>query len=136
MFYYGLLQLATFWICHILAIFWKLRFPFHSRTFQVARRVKYIHIACVAIGILFPTLPVVATMSQAAHGESSADVVKAGLGFGLTRFPPIFCTGRHEDTTFYSLIFPILLIFMVGMTFLLIIFWIIHRVSVRIFMLL
>ena len=128
MFYYGLLQLATFWFCHVLALFWKIRFPFHSRAFQMAHRVKYVHITCVVIGIVFPALPVVATMSQAAHGTSSADVVKAGLGFGLTRFPPILCTGRHGDTTFYSLILPILLILMVGITFLLIIFWIIHRV--------
>ena len=128
MFFYGLLQLATFWFCHVLAIFWKLRFPFHSRAYQTAHRIKYIHITCVAIGIIFPALPVVATMSQAAYGTSSADAVKAGLGFGLIRFPPILCTGRHGDTTFYSLILPSLLILMVGMTFLLIIFWTIHRV--------
>ena len=128
-FYYSLLQLAVFWFCHVLALFWKIRFPFHSRSFQMAHRVKYIHIAAVALGILVPFIPIIATMSQYAHKRSSVEAATGGLGFGITRFPPLLCTGRHADTTFYSLILPLLVILMIGMTILLIIFWIIHRVS-------
>ena len=43
--------------------------------------------------------------------------------------PPIFCLGTNVDTTFYSLILPIIVILMVGMIMLITIFWIIHRVS-------
>ena len=128
-FYYCLLQLAAFWLCHVLSLFWKVKFPFHSRAFQMANHVKYIHITCVVIGVIFPLLPVVATMSQYAHGKSTAEVAKGGLGFGITRFPPLLCTGRHGDTTFYSLILPILTILMIGIPIVIIIFWIIHKVS-------
>ena len=128
-FYYSLLQLAMFWLCHVLALFWKIRFPFHSRSFQMAHRTKYVHMAAVVLCILVPFVPIVATMSQYGHGRSSVEAATGGLGFGITRFPPLLCTGRHADTTFYSLILPILVILMIGMTILLIIFWIIHRVS-------
>lgn len=128
-FYYSLLQLAVFWLCHVLALFWKIKFPFHSRSFQMAHRTKYVHIAAVALSILVPFIPIVATMSQYGHKRSPIEATTGGLGFGITRFPPLLCTGRHSDTTFYSLILPILVILMVGMTVLLIIFVIIHRVS-------
>ena len=128
-FYYSLIQLAMFWLCHVLALFWKIRFPFHSRSFQMAHRTKYVHIAAVVLCILVPFVPIVATMSQYGHGRSSVEAATGGLGFGITRFPPLLCTGRHADTTFYSLILPILVILMIGMTILLFIFWIIHRVS-------
>ena len=95
----------------------------------MAHRVKYVHIAAVALSILVPFTPVVAIMSQYGHGRSAAEAATGGLGFGITRFPPLLCTGRHANTTFYSLILPIFLILMVGMTMLVIIFFIIHRVS-------
>lgn len=95
----------------------------------MAHKVKYVHIAAVAMGILVPFIPIIATMSQHAHERSPLEAATGGLGFSITRFPPILCTGIHGDTTFYSLILPILVILMIGMTFLLAIFWMIHRVS-------
>ena len=95
----------------------------------MARRVKYVHIVCVAVCILFPTISVIPTMSEFAHGKSSSDAVKGGLGFAITRFPPLLCTGTDRDATFYPLILPILIILMVGMTVLIVIFWIIHKVT-------
>ena len=95
----------------------------------MAHRIKYIHITCVVIGILVPFLPIIATMAQFAHGKSSVDAAKGGLGFGITRFPSILCTGTHGDTTFYSLILPIAILLMIGMTILILIFWLIHKVS-------
>ena len=94
----------------------------------MAHRVKYVHITCVVVGILVPFLPIIATMAQFAHGKSSADAAKGGLGFGIIRFPPLLCLGRHGDMTFYSLILPIVIILMIGMTILIQIFWIMHKV--------
>ena len=68
-------------------------------------------------------------MSQNAYGKSTAEAVKGGLGFGIIRSPPIFCLGENADTTFYSLILPIIVILMVGMTMLITLFWTIHKVS-------
>ena len=128
-YYYVLLQLAVFWFCNVSVLFWKIRFPFHSRSFQVTNRVKYVHVIVVALSISVPFIPVIATMSQSAYGKSAAGAAKDGLGFGVIRSPPIFCLGTNADTTFYSLVLPIIAILMVGMVMLITIFWIIHKVS-------
>ena len=126
-FYYALLQLAIFWLSHVLVLFWVLQFPFHWRSFD---KVKYVHLICVVMGILVPFIPIIATMSQFAHGKSAAEAAKGGLGFGVTRFPSLLCSGRDEKTTFYALsVLPIILIIMVGMTILILVFRIIHKVS-------
>ena len=126
--HYGLFQLAMFWLCHIFALFWGLKFPFHARSFQKTHRTKYIHIAGVLIGLLVPLVPVAATMIQFSHGKSSSEAVRGGLGFGIARIPPILCSGIDTDTTFYSLILPLSLLMMVGITFVALIFWIVHKV--------
>ncbi len=128
-FYYCTLQLSMFWLCHILAIFWGLKFPFHARTFRTTHRIKYLHIACIALCTTLPLIPVVATMVQYSRGKSFGEAVEGGLGFGVIRFPPILCTGRHQDTMFYALILPVVVLLMAGMTVLIVIFWIIHKVS-------
>ena len=128
-FYYCTLQLSLFWLCHILAIFWGLKFPFHARTFRTTHRTKYPHITCVVVCMILPVIPVVATMVKYSHGKSFREAVEGGLGFGIVRFPPILCTGRDSDTMFYILILPVVLLLMVGMTILIVIFWIIHKVS-------
>ena len=131
-FYYCLSQLAIFWLCHILTIFWQLKFPFASRSFKNLHRMKYIHVPCVVIGLFLPVIPVAATMIQFSLGKNSTDAVEEGLGFGMVRFPPILCAGREKNTTFHSLILPLCLILMVGISFLVYIFWIIHKASVQV----
>ena len=128
-FYYALLQLAIFWLSHVLVIFWMLQFPFHWRPLKMANNVKYVHLTCVVMGVLVPFVPVIATMSQFAHGKSPAEAAKGGLGFGITRLPPLLCNGRDKNTTFYALVLPTILIIMIGMTILVLVFRIIHKVS-------
>ena len=113
--YYILLQLAVWWILHIAMILWKIQFPIHARSFEVAHRMRYIHIVMIIAALIIPLVPVI---TAAADG-----------GYGLTRFPPILCTAKSTKATFYSLIMPIILIMQCGITMLLLIFWIIHKVS-------
>ena len=94
----------------------------------MTHRVKYVHIVCIVICVIFPSIAVIPTMAEFAHGKSSSEAVSGGLGFSVTRFPPLLCTGTSKDATFYPLILPILIILMVGMTILIIVFWIIHKV--------
>ena len=118
-FYYCLFQLAVWWFCHVVSLFWKIRFPFHARSFETAHRLKYIHIVMVIVGLVLPTLPVIVAFTA---GTPST------RGFGLTRFPPILCTSLERDSTFYSLVLPINILLAVGVPLLIIIFWIIHKV--------
>lgn len=89
----------------------------------------HVHLTCVVICVLVPLVPIIATMSQYAHGKSAAEAAKGGLGFGISRFPSLLCSGRDEKITFYALVLPSIIIFMIGMTILVLIFWIIHKVS-------
>ena len=117
-----------FWLCHILTVFWGLSFPFAARRFRNLNRMKYIHVICVILGLLLPIVPVAATIIQFSRGKLSSEAIQRGLGFGVIRLPPILCAGIEKNTTFYSLIFPASLILMVGIAFLVYIFWIIHKV--------
>ena len=126
--YYCIFQLAVLWFCHLVALFWKVRFPLQARSFQKANRMKYIHITCIAIGVLAPVIPVIATISQFSHGKSSDEAVKGGLGFGVTRFPPLMCTGKHGNTIFYSFTVPSAIMLMIGIALIATLFWIIHKV--------
>ena len=122
-FYYGIFQLAVWWFCHVVSLFWKIRFPFHARSFETAHRIKYIHITMVIVGLVLPTLPVIVTFTA---GNPSS------RGFGLTRFPPILCTSLQRDPTFYSLVLPINILIAIGVPLVIIIFRTIHKVYTRI----
>lgn len=128
-FHYALIQLGVWWLVHVTAILWKIRFPFHARRYESAHRVRYVHIICVALGVLLPLISVVVIIVDSAVDSSGTNATQYGtLGFGLTRFPPILCTGIDRDATYYSLVLPLNLILIVGMTELTVVFWIIHKV--------
>ena len=103
----------------MVSLFWKIRFPFHARSFETAHRIKYIHITMVIVGLVLPTLPVIVAFTA---GNPST------RGFGLTRFPPILCTSLQSDPTFYSLVLPINIVLAIGVPLLIVLFWIIHKV--------
>ena len=91
--------------------------------------MKYVHLTCIVIGVLVPFIPIIATISQFSHGKSAAEAAKGGLGFGITRLPSLLCSRRDEKTTFYALVLPSIIIIMVGMTILIFVFRIIHKVN-------
>ena len=113
-FYYSLAQASLWWLFHVSALFWKVMFPIHSKVLQTARRTKYIHVVMVALALLLPLIPAI-----------TGEVVG---GYTITRFPPILCTGSDADATFYSLVFPIIIIIGTGTNLLVIMFWKIHMV--------
>ena len=100
-------------------------------------KTKYIHVACVTVGILIPLVPVVAMMAEfASEVQSSAALqaanvtfVSGGLGYSLTRFPPILCFGFSSNVVYYAILIPIILIFFVGIPELILLFAFVHKVS-------
>ena len=127
-FYYCLLQIAIFWLCHVLTIFFGLKFPFQARALQQTHRMKYIHITCVIIGLFLPLTPVITTMAQFSHRKSLLEARIGGYGFGIRRFPPLLCVGKHDNSVFYSLILLLSIILVVGTTFFAFIFRLMHNV--------
>ena len=128
-------QVTLWWLFHVISIFLKVVFPFSS---QFPGKVKFIHIVCVIIGILLPLLPVITSMakfavnSQKLSKNSTFQLRKSlflsgGLGFGPTRFPPIFCSGSDPDAVFYSFALFVNIGLASGCTLLLVIFWSVHK---------
>ena len=124
---------------HTTALLWKIQFPFHARSFETAHRVKYIHIGCVVAGFILPLVPVITSMVTFAVELESDEIrksrnitfVSGGMGYGLNRFPPILCPGTNKNAVFYALALPINLMLMYGITVLIFLFYVIHKVSLQ-----
>lgn len=136
-FVYAILQTAIWWLFHTTALFWKIQYPFHARSFQMGGKIKYIHISCIIAGLLIPLLPVITTMADFAVDLKSNDRLQkmnvtffsGGLGYRLVRFPPLLCSGRNSEAVYYTSILPINIIVIAGLTELIILFWTIHKVG-------
>ena len=115
------------WLCHIVLLFWKLRFPFHAKLFESKHRFRYIHITMVVIGILLPLLPVVVAFTA---GDPSL------RGFRTILYPPFRCDNLQPVPLSYSLLLPLNLILVAGIVLLIVIFWVIHKVITATVMLL
>ena len=113
-FYYVLLQQAVWWFFHVFLMFWKIRFPFHARSFETDGYFKRIHITCVILGLLIPLIPVITVLGSE--------------GFTITIFPPLLCNSKTADPVFYALVLPIIVLLQVGVSLLVVIFWIVHKV--------
>eukprot|EP00731_Ephydatia_muelleri_P026477 Em0018g577a len=92
-YYYALLQLAIWWICHVAALFWKVKFPFHAKAFN---NVKFVHIMVVVVALLIPVAPVISAFVTG--------------GFTMSSFPPVFCVTKNSNAVYFTLILPISLI--------------------------
>ena len=136
-FTYTLSQLSWWWLFHTTALFWKIRFPFHARSFEMSHKVKYIHATSLILGLLLPLVPIITSIakygvdfkSNALARSRNVTFLTGGLGFRAHRSPPILCTGTDKDAVFYSLVLPINIILAIGCTLLIIIFWTVHKVS-------
>ena len=111
-FNYGIFQLCVWWFCHVVSLFWGIRFPFHFRSFKTAHRLKYVHIPMVIAGLVLPALPVTLI--------STAEVQDSSL--------PSSNSSQSASLIFYSLILPSNLVFAAGIPLLIIIIWLIHKV--------
>lgn len=115
-----MIQLTVWWLCHIVLLFWKIRFPFHAKIFESKRRFKYVHITMIIIGFLLPLLPVVVAFTA---GDPSL------RGFRTILYPPFRCDNLQPVPLFYSLLLPLNLLLVAGNVLLIIIFWVIHKVT-------
>ena len=123
-----LMNVSLWWLCHTAAIYWKLRFPFQARNLEIENKIKYIHFACGVFTTLASFIPFVAISLVDWRQRVGGESLRGTLGFGITRFPPIVCTGVNRYAVYYSLVFPINLLVPVGVTLLILVLWLIHKV--------
>ena len=119
--YYFIFQMSVWGFCHIVSLFWGIQFPFHAKSFKTAHRLKYIHIPMVIVGLVLPTLPGIVASTA---GDPTV------RGFRITIFSPIRCGSLQKDIVIYSLVLPVNLIVVTGISLLIIIFWVIHKVII------
>ena len=111
---YFILQAIILLSCHTATLFWAVRFPLHRKYHERLGHMKYIHIAVVLVGLLLPSIPVIAALSTG--------------GF-ITTFSPLYCTAKNMDANFYSFILPNAITAILTMTILVLILWIIAKDS-------
>lgn len=119
--YYSIFQISVWWFCHVVSLFWGIQFPFHAKSFKTAHRLKYIHIPMVIVGLVLPTLPGIVASTA---GDPTV------RGFRITTTSPIRCSSLRKDIIIYSLVLPMNLIVVIGISLLVIIFWVIHKVII------
>ena len=113
-YYYALLQLAIWWICHVAALFWKVKFPFHAKAFS---NVKFVHILVIVAALLLPVAPVISAFVTG--------------GFTIGSFPPLLCVTKNGNAVYFTLILPISLVVAIGTTLLILILATILKVQYR-----
>ena len=126
------------WLFHTTALLWIIRFPFHSKSFDKSGKSKYLHIACVVLGVIIPLIPVIAVMADfAMEVQSNMELqylnvtfISGGLGFTLGRFPPVLCLGYNGNIVFYTSGLSLILMMAVGIPELIAIFFTLHMVRI------
>ncbi len=103
-------------------------FPYRTRELRISKKLTYIHVACLLVGLFLPVLPVVADMSHHAVKAKSEAMLQGRLGFGLGYFPPYRCLGIDGDVAFYSVILPNIILVKIGVTMLILTIWYVHKV--------
>ena len=131
------LQIILWWLFHTATVFWQIRFPFHAQKVKTERKIKYIHITLVLVGLLLPLLPIITSMADFAVDLKSDEFLKShnvtfvsgGMGYGFPGSPPIICIGTDSDSAFYSLVLPLIILLATGITILILLFWFVRKVS-------
>ena len=110
-FYYASLTLALFWFFHIVLLFWKIKFPFHAKRFKTKGYFRYVCVIMVIAAVFLPL-------------ESLIAILASG-GLTIPRFPPVQCFPRNTDAAFYSVVFPISIVFAIAVSLIAIILWVV-----------
>ncbi len=126
--YYSSLQLNIWWVLHVSSMFLTIVFPYRTRALRISKKLTYIHVACILVGLILPVVPVIAVMSHNAVEAKSGAMLQGRLGFGFAYFPPYLCLGIDGDVTFYSLILPNIILIQIGVTMLILTIWYVHKV--------
>ncbi len=126
--YYCSVQFNIWWVLHVSSMFLTIVFPYRTRALRISKKLTYIHIACILVGLFLPVVPIIAAMSHHAVEAKSGAMLQGRLGFGLATFPPFLCSGIDADVTFYSLILPNIILVQIGTTMLILTIWYVHKV--------
>lgn len=110
---YGITGIAYWWFVHVCVTFYKVMLPFRARSYE--KYDNYTQAVLIILGVLFPAIP--------------GCLPLAFNGYTLTRFPPLLCSPRNGPVTYYAVLLPISIAMALGITFLIIILYVLKQVS-------
>ena len=111
-------------------------FPFYDLSHG---KTKCIYITCVIVAILLPLVPIIITIlafvedsqKQSVNSLSKPMFPSEGLGYSSSRFPPFICFAKNGYVFVYFQIVLCGSIIALGLTLLLVIFWVLHKLKKR-----
>lgn len=98
-FNYCLVQISIWAALHATFLLWAVKYPYSYRQLRVSGRIRYAHVISVILAVVFPLL---------------GPCILLRDGYSSIASPPLACTGRNLDVTYYTIILPVS--FLVGMT--------------------
>ena len=113
---YVLLQLSFWWIMHTMFIMWSILFPFHFKNTARRGRAKYFLLVALAVGIVLPFIPFIAAQTT------------GGFTYGMI-IPPL-CSPVELAVTYYSLVLPISIMLVLGVSMMAVVLRTIMKVSI------
>ncbi|KAL5491673.1 hypothetical protein EMCRGX_G017005 [Ephydatia muelleri] len=111
--FYGLMQIAFIWVCHVCFIFWSVKFPISFMQFKSHKNMKFLHAVVICLMVVVPVIPVAAVFGTG--------------GFINARFPPLLCLPKNNDAAFYGLLFPMSILLASGVSLMIGVFWTIRK---------
>lgn len=111
---YTLLNMTLWWFFHVSVFLYKVLFPLHAKQIEKLGRQKYIMAALIFLGFLLPLPGIVISLSTEEYE------------YRLVQFPPSVCS-PYGEIKFYFTILVINVLVEIGVCFLIIIFWVLHK---------
>ena len=113
---YIVAQVILLTVFHALGIGWSILFPFHYRRFKATRKIKFIHVATIVLGVVVPIIPALLLLLH---------------GYTITSGPFGYCVARNIDTTYFTLVLPLSILMAITTSVFVILFWRILKVIYR-----
>ena len=113
--YLGITTIFTVFVVLLLWLFqthiflWAILWPLHFQSYKATNKMKYIHIAVVAISLTVPAI--VALISYFAGG------------YGISSLSNYRCFALDTETLFYAILVPVDIIMILGISQIIIIIW-------------
>lgn len=88
-----------------------------------SKKMKYVHIALILVGLLAPALSPLITVLSTVHDHQRR------FGYRVSLYPPHSCATIKKDIQFYTEVLPFNFMVAAGVTFLVLIFWKFYKVA-------